>query len=239
MPLWNPWSGCHKYSEGCDYCYIHKGDSKRGIDTNIIYKTDKFSMPIEIMKRSGEFKIKSNQIVYLCFRSDFFIEEADQWRLDCWNIIKKRSDLHFVFLTKRIDRFFQCIPNDWDNGYNNVTIGCTVENQKNADYRLSLFSQMPIKHRNIICQPLLENLNIEKYLNQIELVVVGGESDNNARPLNYNWVKNIRHQCINHNVSFQFRQCGTHFIKDDKLYKINTRLLCTQARKANIDYSAK
>lgn len=238
MPLWDPWSGCHKYSEGCDYCYIHKGDLKRGINTNVIIKTDTFTMPIETMKRSGEYKIKSNQIVYLCFRSDFFIEEADPWRSDCWDIIKKRPDLHFIFITKRIDRFYTCIPNDWGDGYSNLTIGCTIENQKNADYRLSLFSQMPIQHKNIICQPLLEDLNIEKYLNQIELVVVGGESDSNARPLNYDWVQNIRKQCITHNVSFQFRQCGTHFIKDNKLYKLNTRLLCSQARKANIDYSA-
>ncbi len=29
MAMWNPWRGCHKYSEGCKYCYIHKGDTKK------------------------------------------------------------------------------------------------------------------------------------------------------------------------------------------------------------------
>ena len=33
MAMWNPWRGCHKYSEGCRYCYIHKGDLRRGVDT--------------------------------------------------------------------------------------------------------------------------------------------------------------------------------------------------------------
>lgn len=237
MALWNPWEGCHKFSDGCKFCYIHKGDAKKGIDTNIIYKTDKFSAPIEKMKRSGEFKIKPNQIVYLCFRSDFFIEDADEWRLDCWSMIKTRSDLHFVFLTKRIERFYTCIPEDWGDGYDNVTIGCTIENQKSVDERLSKFIEMPIKHKNIICQPLLEQVNISAYLENIELVVVGGESDRDARVLDYDWVLNIREQCIEKNTIFQFRQCGTHFRKDGKLYNLNVRDHCSQAKKANIDYA--
>ena len=36
MGMWNPWRGCHRYSEGCQFCYIHKGDAKRGVDTNVV-----------------------------------------------------------------------------------------------------------------------------------------------------------------------------------------------------------
>ena len=182
MAIWNPWRGCHKYSEGCKFCYIHKGDAKRGVNTNEIVKTEKFYAPIE-KKKSGEYKMKLGQLVYMCFQSDFLIEEADNWREECWQMIKERSDLHFVFLTKRIDRFMSCVPKDWDKGYDNVTIGCTIENQAMADYRLDIFSKLPIKHKNIICQPLIERIDIEKYLNGIELVVVGGESGSNVRPL--------------------------------------------------------
>ncbi len=73
-------------------------------------------------------------------------------------MIRERSDLHFVFLTKRIEKFMQCIPDDWNDGYDNVTIGCTIENQDRADYRLSIFSKLPIIHKNIICQPLIEQV---------------------------------------------------------------------------------
>ncbi|SHE78759.1 DUF5131 family protein [Alkalibacter saccharofermentans] len=235
MAMWSPWRGCHKYSEGCKYCYIHKGDAKRGVDTNVIVKTVDFNTPIAKNKK-GEYKIKSGQTVYLCFSTDFLIEEADGWREECWKMIKKRSDLNFIFLTKRIERFLQCIPKDWNDGYENVTVGCTVENQHRVDYRLGVFVNLPIKHRNVICQPLIEEINIEKYLDNVELVVVGGESDRNARPLNYNWVLSIREQCINRGVSFQFRQCGSRFIKDGKEYTLNVRDLCSQGRKANIDY---
>lgn len=234
MAMWNPWRGCHKYSEGCKFCYIHKGDYKRGIDTNNIIKTDKFNAPIEKNKK-GEYKIKSGQVVYLCFSSDFLLADADAWRADCWKMIKERSDLHFIFLTKRIERFADCIPDNWGTGYENVTVGCTIENQEMADFRLSIFSLLPIRHKNVICQPLLEQVNIEKYLNDVELVVVGGESDYNARPFHYDWVLSLREQCIHTNTHFEFRQCGTYFIKDGKKYTLPVRQLCSQAKKAGID----
>ncbi|RGY97499.1 DUF5131 family protein [Clostridium sp. AM58-1XD] len=235
MAMWNPWRGCRRHSDGCKFCYIHKGDFKRGIDTNKINKTDHFYAPVA-KNKSGEYKMKSGQTVYLCFSTDFLIEEADLWRSECWQMIRERSDLHFIFLTKRIERFMECIPDDWNYGYENVTIGCTVENQDRADYRLSIFNELPVKHKNIICQPLIESINLEPYLDKIELVVVGGESDQNARPLDYDWVLNIRRQCVERNVPFEFRQCGTHFIKDGKKYKLNVRDLCSQAKKANINF---
>lgn len=232
MARWDPWRGCHKCSEGCRFCYTHKGDGRRGIDTNLIVKTDKYYAPI-IKNKKGEYKMKSDQLVYLCFSSDFLIEEADEWRRECWEMIKERSDIRFLFLTKRIERFMECIPSDWGKGYDNVIVSCTVENQDKVDYRLKIFDKLPIRHKNIVCQPLIEKIDISEYLNNIELVVVGGESDKNARPLDYTWVLDIRKQCVEKNVHFEFRQCGTHFIKDGKTYTLNVRDLCSQAKKAN------
>ena len=65
---------------------------------------------------------------------------------------------------------------------------------------------------------------------------MGGESDYAARPLDYDWVLDIRGQCIRKNVDVEFRQCGTHFIKDGKQYKLQTKDLCKQAKLAGIDY---
>lgn len=234
MAMWNPWRGCKRCSEGCLHCYIHKGDFKRNVDTSQIIKTKDFYKPIEKLK-NGNYKIKSG-LVYVCFSSDFLLEEADSWRKECWKMIKERSDLQFLFLTKRIDRFLKCIPEDWADGYENVIVGCTIENQKNADNKLSILKELPIKHKCITAQPLLEAIHIEPYLEGIELVVVGGESDSQARPLQYDWVLAIREQCIKKRVNFEFRQCGTHFIKDGKLYTIATKDLCRQAKIANINY---
>lgn len=235
MALWNPWRGCKKYSEGCKYCYIHKGDKKRNIDTSNIVKTKDFYKPIEKLK-NGNYKMKSG-LVYLCFSTDFLLEEADEWRAECFKMMRERQDCMFLFLTKRIERFLECVPDDWDEGYSNVVVCCTIENQVNADKRLAIFRDLPIKHKCITAQPLLERINIEDYLDGMELVVVGGESDVLARPLNYDWVLDIREQCIQKKVDFEFRQCGTYFIKDNKIYHLQTKDLMRQARDANINVS--
>jgi len=236
MAVWNPWRGCRKCSDGCLHCYIHKGDAKRKMDTNLIVQTKDFYKPIEKLK-NGSYKMKAG-MVFLCFSSDFLIEDADEWRGECWAMMKERQDCTFLFLTKRIERFMECIPEDWGNGYQNVVVCCTVENQKNADRKLAVFQSLPIRHKCIIAQPLLEAIDLEGYLEDIELVVVGGESDYYARPLDYDWVLDIREQCIRKKVDFEFRQCGTHFIKDGRQYKLKTKDLCSQARKADINYKA-
>lgn len=235
MAMWNPWRGCHRYSDGCRYCYIHKGDAKRGEDTNRIVRTDGFDAPVR-KNSKGEYKIRAGQTVYLCFSSDFLLEDADPWRGECWRMIRERPDLNFLFLTKRIGRFAQCAPEDWGDGYENVTVGCTVENQECADRRLAVFDTLPIRHKNIICQPMITKIDLSGHLAGVELVVAGGESDKEARPLSYDWILFLREQCVENRVPFSFRQCGTHFFKDGKQYHLNTRELCSQARKAGIDY---
>ena len=124
----------------------------------------------------------------------------------------------------------------YSEGWDNVIVGCTVENQRRADERLEIFSKLPIKHKNIICQPMISAIDLERYLKAVELVVVGGESDRFARPMHYDWVLSLREQCVRQNVSFEFRQCGTHFIKDGREYILQKKDLCAQARKANINH---
>ena len=129
------------------------------------------------------------------------------------------------------------MPDDWGDGYDNVLIGCTVENQDRADYRLSIFKELPIKHKSIIIAPLLESVNISEYLDEtIDEVSVGGESGYNARPCNYDWILEIRQQCIEKNIPFRFHQTGANFVKDGKCYRIKRQLQHSQADKANINY---
>jgi protein gp37 len=236
MAVWNPWKGCHKKSEGCENCYIHRANARKGINTDIIYKTEDIHKPIEKDKK-GNYKIKSGQTVFLCFNSDFLIEEADEWRKEVWEIIRMREDLNFFFITKRIERFTIGLPDDFAYGFDNVAVCITIENQLMADERIPIFKELPIKHKLITIQPMLEKIDISDYLDDtIECVVVGGESGKDVRPLDYEWVLDIRRQCIERNVSFEFRQVGSTFIKDGSTYKIQKQYLCSQARKANISY---
>lgn len=143
-------------------------------------------------------------------------------------------------ITIRIDRLSQCLPPDWGDGYDNVTICCTMENQDRVDYRLPLYKAAPVKHKIIICEPLLSAINFKGELGTwVEQIVVGGESGKEARICNYDWVLDIRRQCIENNISFWFKQTGYRLLKGEREYKIARQFQHTQARKAGINYSGK
>jgi protein gp37 len=170
--------------------------------------------------------------------SDFFVDQADEWRAEAWAMIRQRSDTQFFIFTKRIHRFLVALPDDWGNGYENVIIGCTIENQAMADYRLPIFNALPIRHKVIIIAPMLERMNISPYLHAaIEEVATSGESGRDARVLHYDWILDIRRQCVEHNIPFCFHQTGAKLLKDGKLYRINRKYQISQARKAGIDYN--
>ena len=237
--MWNPWHGCHKLSPGCKHCYVYRGDARREIDSSIVTQTKNFDLPGR-KKRNGEYKIPSGTLVYTCFTSDFFVEDADLWRVEAWQMMRQRSDLNFMMITKRIERLAQCLPEDWGDGYDNVTICCTVENQSCADYRLPIYHSAPIKHKIIICEPLLERIDLTSFNigEWIEQVVVGGESGSEARPCDYDWILGLRAVCAENRIAFWFKQTGAKFIKDGRLYPIKRQFQHSQARKAGVNIEA-
>ena len=236
--MWNLWHGCHKWSAGCKHCYVYRGDARREVDSSVVVRTKNFDLPLR-KKRNGEFKIPPGTFVYTCFTSDFFVEDADKWRAEAWEMIRCRSDLHFMMITKRIDRFSDCLPDDWGDGYDNVTICCTVENQACADYRLPIYKRAPIKHKIIICEPLLERIDLSTYAvgEWIEQIVAGGESGYEARPCDFEWVMDLRRICVENKVEFWFKQTGSKFVKDGKTYNVKRQFQHSQARKAEINIS--
>lgn len=241
--LWNLWHGCHKKSEGCQHCYVYRRDAEFEKDSNIVTKTASFNLPVR-RNRRGEWKVPPGSLMWTCFTSDFFIEDADAWREEAWLMIRRRSDLHFFMVTKRPERILQCLPEDWGNGYEHVTICCTMENLRRTDERLPLFRELPIRHKQIICEPLLGPIDFHGLLASpingdaqwCEQVTVGGESGHEARVCDYDWVLSIRKQCINANVPFHFKQTGAHFRKDGRLYNIPRKLQMSQAHRAKIDF---
>lgn len=204
--------------------------------SSVCRKTQAFDLPVRLTKKGG-YKIPSGKVVFTCFTSDFLLQDADEWRGDCWRMMRQRQDCIFYFFTKRIERLESCLPSDWGDGYENVMIGCTVENQDRADFRLPIFLSAPIKHRSIIASPLLERLDISQYLDfRIEEVSVGGESGVEARPCDYDWVLDLRRQCIEKDVAFRFHQTGARFIKDGRTYRIPRGHQLDQAHRAGIDF---
>lgn len=220
--IWNPWHGCRKYSEGCEHCYMYYLDAQRDRDGSEIYRTKtNFNLPLK-KTRSGEYKIPSGSTVHVCMTSDFFLEEADEWRDEVWDIISKRPDLHFWLQTKRAERVEKCLPANWGNGWDNVSMCFTAENQRRADERIPILLSLPFKEKNVMCAPMIGAVTLEKYLftGQISRVLVDGENYDGNRILDYEWVKSLYDECLRYNVSFDFCGIGNYFRKDGKIYHV-------------------
>lgn len=240
--IWNPWHGCVKCSEGCQHCYMYFLDRMRDQNGADIFRTRKgFSYPLR-KKRKGGYKIKSGEMIRVCMTSDFFLEEADEWRADAWNMIRQRRDVKFFLLTKRPQRVMECLPADWGDGWENVFFNVTCENQKRADERIPILHDLPFRHKGIMCAPLIGEIDIDCYLKegQIEQVLCGGENYDGSRPCRYEWVKKLYEQCRNRNVTFNFIETGSVFIKDGKTYHIpDKQTQSHQAYRSGLQYRGK
>ena len=208
---------------------MYRRDLSIGKDANLVYKTSSFNLPIS-KNRKGEYKYPSGTHFDTCFSSDFFIEEADIWRKEALDIISKRSDCSFFLITKRPERILEVMnPKD----YPNLAIACTMENQKRIDERLPIYQKIDMKYHGIMIEPMLEEIDFSKHdLSNIDQISVGGESGEDARIINFDWVKKIHDMCKQKGISFYFHQTGANIIVDGRLYKIPRNKQHSQARKA-------
>lgn len=233
LKSWNLWHGCHKYSEGCENCYMYYLDEVRGVPerASVIRKTGDFDKPLK-KDRYGRYKIPSGYCLRINMTSDTFLEEADKWRDEMWRMIRIRRDVRFYILTKRVPRIADCLPEDWGEGYENVELNISIENQRAFDERWAIFKEIPAKHKGFNLAPLLGAIDITPALasGQIGNVCVGGEGFGGKRPCRYDWVKQLSDDCLKYNVNFTFNSTGAVFIKDCKRYHIE--LQETQAQQA-------
>jgi protein gp37 len=206
--------------------YLDKFNNNNGQD---FYLTKNFEYPLKKDKQ-GNYKIKSGETLRVCMTSDFFYDKADPYRDRCWEIIKERSDVKFYLLTKRAERIEQCLPKDWNEGYENVMLNVTCENQAKADERIPILFNLKAKHKGIFVAPFIGEVHIEKYLKEhiLEQVICGGENYDGARPCDYDWVKSLSEQCKNEDTTFCFIEVGNIFIKDGVAYKLNDKELQSQ-----------
>ena len=248
---WNLWHGCTKVSEGCRNCYMYRRDEAIGKDPSVVQKTSAFNLPVRKLRSgpyAGEYAVPPGSLFYTCFSSDFFHKDADLWRNEAWCMMRERSDCSFFIITKRPERIAACLPLDWGNGWDNVTVAVTCENQREADRRLPVYLSLPLRHFAVMTEPLLSFIDLRPYFRDftrsdgrplIESVSAGGESGPNARPCDYEWVLDLQKQCTENAVRFHYHQTGAKLIKDGKEYRIPRKLQHRQARKAHLDYSGR
>ena len=238
--IYNPWLGCHKLGKGCDNCFIFINNQKNQNDNfNVVRRNKSFDILLR-KDKYGNYVIKSGGAVIICQKSDFFIEEADEWRDEVWQMIKKRKDLHFTILTRRIRRAEMTLPKDWGNGYANVcfTVSCSIEEEflREIPYLLKLKAN----EKTIMFQPLLEEINLLKVLDHksdIAYINCGGENYYNARPIYYDHILKLSKDSLALNIPFYFFDTGTYLIKDGKKYFIPPDKRYSQAFLSNLSHN--
>ena len=121
-------------------------------------------------------------------------------------------------------------------------LNVTTENQTRADERLPILIETPAKHRGFMAAPYIGPVDAEEYLRTglIEEVLCGGENYDGARPCHYEWVKFLSEQCRKYDVTFDFIETGTIFVKDGKTYRIpDKRTQSKQAFLSGLSYQGR
>jgi protein gp37 len=208
----NPWIGCAKVSAGCANCYAEElmdkryGRARWGPNgTRVRTSAANWKQPLawdRAAKEAGE-----RHRVFCASLADVFEdrEELTRWRSELWGLIDKTPNLDWLLLTKRpenVNRFSAISfvrPNVW--------IGTSVEDQESADKRIPLLMKVRAVVRFLSCEPLLGPVELNDE-DQVDWVIVGGESGRDARPVHPAWAESLRDQCIRMRIAFHFKQWG-------------------------------
>jgi len=211
---WNPWHGCRKISDGCKFCYMYRDKMKYGQDAKLVVRSkSKFKYP---------YKLNGPKLVFTCSWSDFFIENADDWRDEACEIIRNTPHLTYQILTKRPERILDHLPDDWGDGYENVWLGVTVENNATR-HRIRTLSEVPATVRFISFEPLFEFLELADYMailiQYYHWAILGGESGNDNgfyryRPCELVWFEYLVDVCKMAQMAVFVKQLGTYLHYD-------------------------
>jgi protein gp37 len=204
---WNPLTGCTKISPGCKHCYAERMSLRLQAMGQANYANG-FDLTLHEHMLEVPLRWKKPRLVFVNSMSDLFHKDApEEFIQRVFNVMRRASWHVFQVLTKRADRLARLSPGiEWPD---NVWMGVSVER---ADYsfRIDQLRQTGAKTRFLSLEPLLGPLP-RLNLKGVDWVIVGGESGPGARPVQEQWVKDIRDQCLKAEVPFFFKQWGGVF----------------------------
>lgn len=210
---WNPTTGCDRVSPGCDNCYAlalskrlkAMGADKYQNDGNPATSGPGFAVTVHESALRQPYGWKTPKVVFVNSMSDLFHAKVPlDFVKRVFEVIADTPQHTYQVLTKRSSRLPKIAHKlDWPD---NLWLGVSVENEDYL-YRVDDLRKVPAAVRFLSCEPLLGPLD-ELTLNGIDWVITGGESGPKARPVDPEWVRNIRDKCSEANVPFFHKQWG-------------------------------
>ena len=201
---WNPVTGCTKISEGCRHCYAERMAKRLNAMGQQNYSNG-FRVTIHPHMLELPLHWKTPQMIFVNSMSDLFHERVSRdFILRIFSVMNRTHWHNFQVLTKRSDRLLTLSPVlNWTP---NIWMGVSVENN-DCTFRIEHLRRCSAKLKFLSLEPLLgplPDLNLE----DIDWVIVGGESGPDARPIKQVWVTDIQRQCRASHVPFFFKQWG-------------------------------
>jgi protein gp37 len=201
---WNPVTGCTKISPGCKYCYAERLSKRLRAMGQANYRNG-FKLTLQPQMLELPLNWKSPKRIFVNSMSDLFHESVPTDYIDQVFEVMGRAHWHqFQVLTKRSDRVLKLTrqlkwaPQIW--------MGVSVENEEYTN-RIDDLRRCGAYVKFLSLEPLLGPLR-KLNLRGIDWAIVGGESGPGARPIDPQWVTNIRDQCLQARVPFFFKQWG-------------------------------
>tara|TARA_R100001132_G_C3272489_1_gene94485 strand:- start:188 stop:910 length:723 start_codon:yes stop_codon:yes gene_type:complete len=224
---WNPWRGCSKVSPGCKNCYMFSDQKRYGMDPTLVTRTKSgtFNKPLSWSKnlQAGE-----SLRVFTCSWSDWFHPEADEWRDDAWAIVRKTPNIIYQILTKRPHLISNRLPSDWGEGYENVWLGISAEDQNHFDERWPLLDNTYAKVKFVSYEPALGPLSVAAHLSSKEWsgvpdwIIAGGESGSGARSFDPAWASTLVEESRSLGFKLFVKQMGV-FSSHEQGYSVARR----------------
>ena len=206
---WNPVTGCTKISYGCKHCYAERM-SKRLQAMGMEKYRRGFEVVVHESVLQEPLKWKNPSLVFVNSMSDLFHKAVPtEFVQSVFGVMNEASQHTFQVLTKRPGRVKQIDARlDWAP---NIWLGTSIESERWLD-RLDRLKATGACTKFLSLEPLLGPLP-DLDVSGIDWVIVGGESGPGARPMDAEWVREIRDNCVDSNVPFFFKQWGGVFKK--------------------------
>ncbi len=214
----NPVIGCTAISEGCINCYAESMNAHRKWTTWGPHGTRRvtsdatWANPLKWQANASKFQAAHGhrQRVFCASLSDVF---DNKWPLGVrdrlWALIRATPDLDWQLLTKRPENIARFLPADWGDGYPNVWLGTTTENQETYDRRWSVLWRIPARVRFLSYEPALGPIHSRWEIGcKPDWVIFGGESGRHARDCDSAWARLMRDACMDAGVAFFLKQWG-------------------------------
>ena len=205
---WNPVTGCTKVSRGCDHCYAERfAERFRGV-TGHPFEMG-FDLTLREERLGQPLRWKRSRQVFVNSMSDLFHKEVPWSFVDRVFDVMEEANWHvFQVLTKRSSLMRDYLRGRYGDSVVPPHIWCGVSvEDRSTLVRVRHLQESPVSLRFLSIEPLLASVGGFD-VSGISWIIVGGESGPGSRPMEEDWVCEVRDLCESNGIPFFFKQWG-------------------------------